>query len=82
MCNNYVCFFFCLGMYITTATILVGMCPENIKKLPLYRCIMSLHGVYLLGSEGVHIVSIIRGHQLGDIISLVQGTRNKVNSPH
>ena len=38
--------------------------------------------VYLLGSEGVHIVPTIRRHQLGDVISLIHGTRDKANIPH
>lgn len=45
---------------------------------------MSPHEVYLLSSEGIHIVSTTRRHQLGDIISesLVHGTSNKMNTPY
>ena len=50
--------------------------------LVMYSYVMSLHEVYLLSSEGVHIVPIIRRYQLGDIISLVHGTSNKANTPH
>ena len=37
---------------------------------------------YLFGSEGVHIVSTIRGHQLSYIISPTRGSSNKANPPH
>ena len=47
-----------------------------------YSSIAMFYMVYLLGSEGVHIVPTIRRHQLGDVISLVHGIRNKANTPH
>ena len=47
-----------------------------------YSSTSMFYMVYLLGSEGVHILPIIRRHQLGDVISLVHGIRNKANIPH
>ena len=47
-----------------------------------YSSTSMFYMVYLLGSEGVHILPIIRRHQLGYVISLVHGIRNKANTPH